>query len=317
MAGNTAGSTQGQIKIGTSASLDGTLSLNVLAPFQPAAGNIFELLTYQSATGQFATVQAPSLASGLTWKPEYGGTSFRLRVNGPPPVRDPNDPYGALHFDGSSSAAYVTSLERSGLNAFPLTLMAWIRTDRTAQVLDGIVSKYADRSANGYSMTMFQGHLRAFYFRDANDYVSTSDFGLDGGAIADGHWQHVAFVVDGSGGRLFVDALQTAQLPWKGTAGPPTALDELQFGKYSVARSSFLGDLDEVILLNGALAADQISKFSARRINPSDDSRIIGLWHFDEKTGSTTADSSGNGRTATLLGSIQWIDSPVPAPSVP
>lgn len=40
------------------------------------------------------------------------------------------------------------------------------------------------------------------------------------------------------------------------------------------------------------------------------DTGLIGLWHFDEGSGMTTADSSGNGNTATIQGSLSWSNSP-------
>ena len=94
----------------------------------------------------------------------------------------------------------------------------------------------------------------------------------------------------------------------------------MQFGKYANYSTSLLGDLDEVILLNAALTPDQISQFSARRVKASDDNRIISLWHFDEKSGTKTADSSTNANTACFFPNpassgqdVQWITSPVPS----
>src|SRR5436309_1022094 len=51
-----------------------------------------------------------------------------------PSPRNPDDPYGALHFTGTQSYAKV--FDGRGLNAFPLTVMVWIRTDRSTAALD-------------------------------------------------------------------------------------------------------------------------------------------------------------------------------------
>ena len=37
----------------------------------------------------------------------------------------------------------------------------------------------------------------------------------------------------------------------------------------------------------------------------------VGYWTFAEGTGTETADSSGNGYTATLINDVQWVSSPV------
>lgn len=70
--------------------------------------------------------------------------------------------------------------------------------------------------------------------------------------------------------------------------------------------------MDEVILWNAALTASEINQARTNRVTATSDPRIIGLWHFDEKSGATTADSSGQGNNATLLNGVSWINSPVP-----
>ena len=65
--------------------------------------------------------------------------------------------------------------------------------------------------------------------------------------------------------------------------------------------------LDEGILWNAA-PAEETNQHSVRRVNASDDNRIIGLWHFDEKAGRSTADSSGQGHDATLQNGPSKID---------
>jgi hypothetical protein len=72
------------------------------------------------------------------------------------------------------------------------------------------------------------------------------------------------------------------------------------------------GAIDEVILLEKALTAAEINDYKSRRVTGADNSRIIGLWHFDEKTGTTAAASSGHGHTATLKSGAAWITSDVP-----
>jgi hypothetical protein len=73
-----------------------------------------------------------------------------------------------------------------------------------------------------------------------------------------------------------------------------------------------VGDLDEIILWNAALTATEINSVKSRRVTPAADSRIIGLWHFDEKSGASAADSSGHGHNAALLNGTSWINSTVP-----
>ncbi len=45
----------------------------------------------------------------------------------------------------------------------------------------------------------------------------------------------------------------------------------------------------------------------AALISPNPPSGCVGWWHFDEGTGTITADSSGNGNNGALQGSPRWV----------
>ena len=112
--------------------------------------------------------------------------------------------------------------ENLAIAALLLTIAVWIKTSASTGVR-GIVNKYVAGTTNGYQVFLNNGSLCAWYFRDASNYV------YDGGTCtlstpgyADNQWHHVAFVVDASGGRLYVDGLQTATLGWTGVSGAPT-----------------------------------------------------------------------------------------------
>src|SRR5258705_13718573 len=80
-AGTTPGTTHGQVQVqGKPAILDGTLSLNFVPPFQPKAGDAFELLTYTSHTGTFSTIATPPAPAGLQWTTDYGATNVVLQL---------------------------------------------------------------------------------------------------------------------------------------------------------------------------------------------------------------------------------------------
>ncbi len=314
-AGTQPGVSHGQFRNRGGATLDGNLTLEVVGAFEPQAGQSFELLTYESRSGEFAVLNAPP-ANGAAWTSEYTPTSFRLRLapSGGGPGSGgggKDDPRGALHFDGGNAKVDVPHAE--SLNAFPLTIMAWVRTGRDALTIDGIVNKHTLSPLNGYSLYVFGGHLWAWYFRDEANYVWGAGASIDGGFIADGDWHQVAFVVDSSSGKLLVDGVMKAERAWIGSSGAVSSTEPLRFGRYAQDSKALLGDLDEVILLNAALTVDEINRHRTRRVTSSDDGRLIGLWHFDEKSGATSLDATGHGHNAAILGA-EWIDSTVPAP---
>src|SRR5690349_12501177 len=78
----------------------------------------------------------------------------------------------ALRFNGTNS--YVSIPHNAALNAYPLTITAWVKTLRNSAAVDGIVSKYPDASGNGYSINLRNGNLYAWYYRAVGSAVVVS-----------------------------------------------------------------------------------------------------------------------------------------------
>jgi hypothetical protein len=161
----------------------------------------------------------------------------------------------ALSFDGVSN--YVSVADAPALDAFPLSVSAWIKTTSTTGVR-GIVNKYAAGSFNGYQIFMNNGALCAWYLRD------TANYAYDGGGCTlqtlgfnDGNWHLILYVVDSAGGRLYVDGTQKASLAWTGSAGPTTTTQALHIGDYPgiTGGAYFAGVIDEVRIYNRVVSA--------------------------------------------------------------
>ena len=193
----------------------------------------------------------------------------------------------------------------AALDAFPLTLTAWIRTTNTTGVR-GIVNKYVAGSFNGYSLHVENGHLVGWYFRDFNNRIYDTN-GVPGGFVADGEWHQVAFTVDSGGGRIFVDGIQRGSLPWQGTPGPTTTGEALRIGSYPQfqVEGDFRGDLDEISVWTNALSQPAIQ---ARMNVPLaiDEPGLLAYYRFNEGAGATVADSTGHGYNGSLVNEIFW-----------
>gem|GEM_PF-2133992 len=222
-----------------------------------------------------------------------------------------------LKFNGTIGDVVVT--HTADLDAYPLTLTAWVRSMRNTNLVEGIISKYGDGSFNGYSMFVLNGHLRAWYFKNGSSYVYPSGGdgeGLDAGLISDSNWHHVAFVVDANGGRVTVDGALKASASWSlssgATAGATTTITNLQIGQYGVnpVYPAFSGAIDEVSVWNRALATNEIQAIMNFPLAGTE-SNLVACWHFDEGTGNTTSDVTGNGHTGSLLlvGEVNWTGS--------
>ena len=222
-----------------------------------------------------------------------------------------------LKFNGVIGDVSVT--HAADLDAFPLTVTAWVRSMRNTNFVEGLVSKYPDGLGNGYSMFVYKGHLRAWYFKNGNASVfgNSIDFeGLDAGLISDSNWHHVAFIVDANGGRVTVDGTVRTSSAWTlqngETPGAPTTTTNLQIGQYGLnsVYPAFSGAIDEVSLWNTALDTNQIQammNFPLAGTEPN----LVACWHFDEGTGNTASDATGNGHTGSLLlvGEVNWTGS--------
>jgi hypothetical protein len=87
-------------------------------------------------------------------------------------VRAQEGPGFALRLDGSGN--YVAAPHTAGLNAFPITVVAWVQTTQSADY-QGLVNKYAVTSFNGWNIFLRDGRVRAWYF------VNGARFVWDGG----------------------------------------------------------------------------------------------------------------------------------------
>src|SRR5579859_816431 len=76
--GTTAGTQFDQLNVTGGVTLGGTLNVALINGFTPASGETFQVLTYGSQTGQFATIVQPPASSGVTFTPTYGATAFTM-----------------------------------------------------------------------------------------------------------------------------------------------------------------------------------------------------------------------------------------------
>jgi hypothetical protein len=145
-----------------------------------------------------------------------------------PHLRAADGPF-AVSFDGVDD--YVFAPHNASYNASQLAVTAWIKTTQTTGEV-GLVNKYVAGSLNGWNVFLFNGEVRAWYFRDNANFVWDGARGLNGGSVADGQWHHIAFVVGTVVAVLYVDGVVRASRGWTGTPGNATTTQELRLGSY-------------------------------------------------------------------------------------
>jgi len=117
-----------------------------------------------------------------------------------------------------------------------------------------------------------------------------------------GEWVHVVLTRDkaapqGKAFRNGVDAFTSTNVQ----LGNNNASGDMYFGRDGRAATTrpLSGALDQVRFFDRVLTPEEITELYDRDTVPSD---LVGEWLFDEKSGSTALDTSGNGNDGTITG---------------
>lgn len=215
----------------------------------------------------------------------------------------------ALEFDGADDRVEIP--HDDALNAFPLTLMAWVKTTQATGAYPAIIAKYGGGTGLGYAIALDAGRVTAWYYANPANYLWDANDGIDGRFIATGQWQHIAYVVDETGGHIYRNGTLVNTHAWVGTPGPATTDDKLRFGAYlGGAGLPWAGQLDEVSLWNRALTGPEIRAWLHRSLGGGE-AGLVGYWRLDEAA-DTILDSTGHGYNGVLLNDATWVDSDAP-----
>ena len=229
----------------------------------------------------------------------FGGVALlllQLCLLAPPALSQASGP-AALQFNGTTAHVRVpdTASLRIPTN---LTIEAWIKPTS--------VSSYrAIAGKNNYEIGVEPttgGFKAAFYTA-----VGGSWRGAVSGQLGLNQWYHIAGTYDGTTMRLFVNGSQVATKA--ATGNIDTLAKPFYIGTVEVAGDFFAGAIDEVRVSN---AVRYTGNFTSTPVPFASDANTKGLWHLDEGSGTTVADSSGNGNTGTLVNNPVWtVDTPV------
>ncbi len=218
----------------------------------------------------------------------------------------------ALRFDGTTNSISVSSINPPT----QVTVSAWFRRKGTPGTGYHII--YTQGTQIEISVPESTGQIRTG--------VTTATMGRQvfnsGSGVVDGNWHHLSLTYDGNYLKSYIDGKQTASNPVTGalSTGSSTTIGYLS-GGYATN-----GLIDEVKIYNAALTEDEIkldyNRGSAMVLGTmSDTSNLtggsvasssasaaycipggtttcnppVGEWNFEEGTGGSVNDTSGNG----------------------
>ncbi|HEX5493437.1 MAG TPA: LamG domain-containing protein [Mycobacteriales bacterium] len=201
----------------------------------------------------------------------------------------------ALHFDGTSGSVDAADARVTTDRNF--TVAAWVRLDgRTAA---GAAVSQDGTSRSGFSLRYDAVSDRwEFAVPSADSDDATVDAASSTEPVALGVWTHLAGSYDVATGQisLYVDGALA------GVAAHPVGWDAsglLAIGRAQesgVDTDLWNGDVDEVRVYDRALTGTELGAI----VEADKASRPVGEWAFDETSGTTAADSSGQDHALTL-----------------
>lgn len=235
----------------------------------------------------------------------------------------------ARNFNGSSD--YIDFGNPSSLDLTKnFTIEAWINPTSVSGT-QGIVTKVLDADSNQYSLSVVNGVL-------VFDYeLSGNNFSTSGGAISAAQWQHVsASISNNLEIKLYINGKEVQSV----TAPAETvkSATNVIMGRWggSISSNYFNGLIDEIRISNTALTPVEIAEDATHYpygvyisetldlgadVLTVDDlqwteagvatgdgetlyssTNLVGQWNFNESSGASVADASGEGNSGTLTG---------------
>ena len=177
------------------------------------------------------------------------------------------------------------------------TTSIWLRPGVDDANQRGIIQKINFWSA-GWTMILQDCKVKVGWGSSTGfDYWS-----MDSNDLCDGDWHHIALTLDKSETKayLYEDGVEVDTLTNALFEGDMTATNNLYVGYYGT--TNYIGDMDEIALWNTQyMSAAEVANLYALS-NDRFESGLVAHWRMEEGTGSTVADLSGNGNTATITG---------------
>mgnify|MGYP001617332601 CR=1 FL=1 len=230
----------------------------------------------------------------------------------------------ALNFDGSANRVTFTST--NVISASAGTLSLWFKPATTQTfTTGGYIFEHFGTNSRIYLQYVTSGSVTNVYA------ILSTGTTIGTVSVTPNVWHHAVLTWDNTSAKLYIDGID------KTTTGTITALTNIAatsyIGNFSDFAQGFTGGIDEVKIYNYALTSDEVqldyNKGAAMVLGTLSDtsglsggssasssatasycvpgatdtcSAPMGEWNFEEGSGTSAFDSSGNGNTGTATG---------------
>lgn len=228
--------------------------------------------------GTTASTSGPTWAAGkYGWGTSYSGTNDVVRIT----ESTPTDV-------GATTDSYSVG--------------AWFKTSTNFSAQAVIVSKNNNGTSN-YPYELFMDNTEIVCFDLARGGTAPST--CSPSTYNDGNWHQAIGVRDATKSKiyLYIDGVLVSSAA-DGTVAAGTTVNNADIsignGGNSYNQYDFTGSIDEVRLYSRALQQNDITQLYQFSPGP------VSYWNFEEGSGTTANDTSGNGNTGTLTNSPTW-----------
>ena len=226
-----------------------------------------------------------------------------------------NSNSGFIQLDGSSYIEIPSNNTLVFSSNDQFTFEAWIYINSlpsSQSERDYIFQKRDDSSLyliNNSGSVYLEGRYRRSYYGNWPNVRSSS-------TLQTGQWYHVAMTYSKSAGKLILYLDGTAEDIETSSNGDVTGtnyITGLGGGYWNSPGNYFNGSLDEVRFWNVERSANEIA---SNQCSVSNTSELVLHYTFEEGSGTSINDSSGNNINSSIVGNYQWFASDSISPTV-
>lgn len=207
-----------------------------------------------------------------------------------------------VSLNGINNKLAVKGTTQLDLTTNRMTFEAWVRPTSTASKAY-IFSKDADTLNPGYNLMMLPGGTLSFTTSTNVGVVTLNSTRT----LTNLLWSHVAAIYNGSKMVLMINGDTAGEVAQTGSL--TSNANDFVVGMSSQDNYPFSGSFDEIRMWDTVRSEMDIRANMHSRLANRASPYLVGYWRFDDATGLTAADASGNCLTLTAPNVINWAPS--------
>ena len=247
--------------------------------------------------------------TGETTQTIYADTAgtYSVTVGNGTPITN-----NSLSFDGVDdyiSGAASSTLDVTSTNL--ITISAWVNFNSNNSNVNYVFAHTRNTGLNQQYALTINPNNKIYFVADHNS--TTALFEQNGGnsgqsALSLNQWNHISMTYDGSAVRLYLNGLLDFE-NFVTDNFSSTFIGNYNIGQRADGSYKFNGQIENINVWNIALTQSEIQRYMSTTPT-GNEAGLVGYWNFNEGSGSTVNDLSGNGNNGTISGATWSTDAP-------